>query len=169
MHDETTAPSASVSISSGSPLTWALFVRDRFALPSTLSIPALDPPVAPQPVGDVPAQAWDQWWVTLVGREPLSLMPPADSRLAELADAGNEDARWWEHEHVTFEPRYHPGWVSTWLMDHRLAVPVEILLVGVGEIWHAQVSASRFLVSVGFYRAHDRMDALLRQALETQS
>jgi len=44
------APSAPVGIASGSELTWALVVRDRFALPPTLSIPALDPPVTSRAV-----------------------------------------------------------------------------------------------------------------------
>lgn len=78
------------------------------------------------------------------------------------------NAHRWEAEHVTYDPLYAPRWVSTWLIDHRLTVPVEVLLVGVGGVWHAQAGPGRYLVSLGLYRAHDQMDTLLRQALDAQ-
>lgn len=169
MRDYSTAGAPTVSIGSGSVLTRALYVRDRFAVPSTLAIPALDPPIASEPTGDVPTDAWDRWWQTLLDHETsLPMAAPADPRLAALADVVYEDGHRWEDEHVTFSPLYDPRWVSTWPIDHRLTVPVEVLLVGVGGVWHTQVGPARYLVSVGFYRAHDQMDALLRQALEAQ-
>lgn len=169
MRVSSTAGSASVTIGDGSVLTRALYVRDRFALPSALAIPPLDPPVASEPDGDVPTDAWDQWWLTLLDRETsLPMAAPAKPQLAALADAVYEDAHRWDAEHVTSEPPYDSRWVSTWLMEHRLTVPVEVLQVGVGGVWHKQVGPARYLVSVGLYQAHDQMDAWLRQALEAQ-
>ena len=169
MRDSSTAPAPTVSIANGSVLTRALYVRDRFALPSALDVPELDPKVTSLPGGDVPVDAWDQWWQTLLERDANSSMPtPANPHLAELADVADEDARRWEDEHVTWDPLYDARWVSTWLIDHRLTTSVEVLVVGAGGVWHSQVSPARHLVSIGFYRAHDQMDALLRQALEAQ-
>lgn len=157
----------SLLIESGSVLTRALYVRDRFVLPSALPVPPLNPPVAPEVTSEVPPDAWDQWWCTLLERDTsLAMVPPADARLAALADVVYEDAHRWEAEHVTFDPLYDARWVSTWLIEHRLTVPVEVLLVGVGGLWHLQVGPARYLMSVELYRAHDRMDTLLRQALE---
>lgn len=105
----------------------------------------------------MPGDAWDRWWATPIDREPLGPVAPVEPRLAALATAVDEEARRWEDVNVTFTPPYHPGRVSTWLMDHRLAAPVQVLLVGIGGVWHAQVGPCRFLVSVGF------------QALEAQA
>lgn len=138
-------------------LTRALYVRDRFALPSALAIPPLDPPVESEPAGDVPTDAWDRWWQTLVDRETsLPMAAPAEPQLAALADAVYEDAHRWNAEHVTSEPPYDPRWVSTWLIDHRLTVPVEVLQVGVGGVWHKQVGPTRYLVSVGSIKRRTR-------------
>lgn len=52
---DSAAGAVPVRITSGSELTRALYVRDRFALPSALAVPALDPPVATERVGDVPS------------------------------------------------------------------------------------------------------------------
>lgn len=169
MMESWTAPSATVSIGSGSGLTRALYVRDRFALPSIHDVPALDPPVPAHAVEGVPGDAWDQWWQTLLGCDPSGpTVPPSDERLAELAAAVDDEARWWEDVNVTWDPLYDSSWVSSWLIDHALRVPVEVVVVGAGGVWHAQVGPARHLVSVGFYRAHDRMDALLHEALEAQ-
>lgn len=169
MWDESTGVAAGVGIASGAELTRALFVRDRFALRSALSIPALHPPVTVHPVDDVPEDAWDRWWAALLDRHPSSWAVPGDARLAELADAVDEDARRWEDEHVSSEPPYGGRWISTWLVDHRLLAPVEVLLVGAGGVWHEEARPGRFLVSVGFFRAHDLMDAMLRRALESRA
>ena len=168
MFDSATSPAVPFSIGSGSELTWALFVRDRFALPSTEGIPALDPPVERQPADGVPAGAWDQWWATLVSRDPLTPLRPSEPKLAALVDAVDEEARAWEENVVTFDPPYTPMWISEWLSEHSLAAPVRVYVVGVGHAWHRQVSPQRALVSIGLYRDHDALDVVMRDLLEHQ-
>ncbi len=91
-------------------LTRALYVRDRFALPSALAIPPLDPPVESEPAGDVPTDAWDRWWQTLVDRETsLPMAAPAEPQLAALADAVYEDAHRWNASTSRPNRRTTPG------------------------------------------------------------
>lgn len=165
MQDDTTRTAATLSITGASQLSHALFVRDRFSLPSRLTIPPLDPPVEMQSAPNVQVDAWDRWWARLLERDPLSPVEPEDALLAELFRDVEDEARWWETDHVTFENMYAPSWIGGWLAENELSSSVQILIVGVAGPWHMDAGRGRVLVAHSLYQDHDAMDELLQPLL----
>ena len=166
MYDSATGPAPHVRIGDGSELTRALFVRDRFALASAASVPALDPPVVARPTSGVPDTAWDKWWAALLTRAPLTPLRPFDPGLAALASEVDEEARRWEEEHVTCGPADHLMWISDWLGTHRLRAHVDVLVIGAGGSWSRRIGPGRALVSTALYRDPIGIGVVVRELLD---
>jgi hypothetical protein len=172
MRDLTAPQGMTRQITNGVGYTTALFVRDRFGLPSSRGIPPLSPTVqhATVPVSSASPdeQSWDKWWDRLNESAPATLLrPDHDRALAALWDEVVEEARWWESAHVLLEP-YTPEWMWSWTAEHSglgEGVLHTTEVVGIEQLWSEVISFDRLLVSISTFRDDAEMETVYRSAL----
>lgn len=174
MHEEGGPPRWGVGLTLPSPVTGALFVRDRFAVETSLAIPLLTPDPGRSSVDRRPAPgAWDAWWSRLSDAGPAEpAVPDHDEALTAMWRFVEAEAQRWADRHTDVLPADQTGWMTAWLnewMEAHLvpgsSVGLRIEAVSVRGAWHLALSRRRLLVSVEMLEDRAAVAPVLDEAL----
>ncbi|QCB94755.1 hypothetical protein [Cellulomonas shaoxiangyii] len=159
----------SVSCTNSSRYTPVLYLRDLLDPSALDAFPPLTPAVAPLPVDQVPAGAWEQWVADIEGnlRAP-EMVEPRSPRLAEAVAQHRLEAEDWANEHIddSVVRRYQPEWMSAFLASTGGAsgtFTCEVLPVR--GVWWRDLSPRRMLVSQIAFADHDLVDRLFKERI----